>query len=158
MDTMSTHLICLPKLLQNPETHKITDYFSFYTLSSTIINNKKHNLLEAVYLFYYATEIAFKAGVETNGRLRKRVHEIIADALVVADQAKFDVFNAMTLMDNVPVLTDLKVCLSRSFSPSLRSHELDIVWSWGRSPQLLSVQLENSRPGRREGLGRCASW
>lgn len=33
---------------------------------------------------------------------------MIGDALVVASEAKFDVFNALTLMDNVPVLQDLK--------------------------------------------------
>ena len=33
---------------------------------------------------------------------------MIGDSLVVADQAAFDVFNALTLMDNVPVLQNLK--------------------------------------------------
>jgi len=33
---------------------------------------------------------------------------LIGDALVVANQAKLDVFNALTLMDNVPILKDLK--------------------------------------------------
>lgn len=34
---------------------------------------------------------------------------LITDACVVANGAKFDVFNALTLMDNVNVLQDLKV-------------------------------------------------
>jgi glycylpeptide N-tetradecanoyltransferase len=96
-------------LKQNPQSHKITDFFSFYSLPSTIINNPKHNLLEAAYLFYYGTDVAFEAGAEEDGRLKKRVQEVVGDALIVADQAKFDVFNALTLMDNVPILPDLKV-------------------------------------------------
>ena len=36
---------------------------------------------------------------------------LIGDALIVANDASFDVFNALTLMDNVPVLHDLKVSM-----------------------------------------------
>lgn len=98
-------------MTQHKETKKITDFFSFYSLPSTIINNSKHAVLEAAYLFYYATDAAFVSGSEADDRLKKRVEQIVTDALVVADQAKFDVFNALTLMDNVPVLDDLKVHL-----------------------------------------------
>lgn len=96
---------------QEPFTHRITDFFSFYSLPSTIINNPKHNLLEAAYLFYYATDIAFQEGVNDDNdvRLKNRLLDLVGDALIVADQAKFDVFNALTLMDNVAVLEDLKV-------------------------------------------------
>lgn len=59
---------------------------------------------------YYATEVAFEEGAEESGRLKKRLEELIGDALVVADQSKFDVFNALTLMDNNSILQDLKVC------------------------------------------------
>jgi len=45
---------------------------------------------------------------EAEGRLRHRVQALIADALVIANAAEFDVFNALTLMDSVPVLQDLK--------------------------------------------------
>lgn len=37
------------------------------------------------------------------------MEDLIKDTLVVADQAKFDVFNALTLMDNVSLLESLKV-------------------------------------------------
>jgi glycylpeptide N-tetradecanoyltransferase len=66
-------------------------------------------VLEAAYLFYYATEVSFEPQAETSGRLRKRLQELIADALVVADQAGFDVFNALTLMDNLDFIDELKV-------------------------------------------------
>jgi glycylpeptide N-tetradecanoyltransferase len=94
---------------QHPETCKITDFFSFYSLPSTVINHPKHNLLEAAYLFYYATDVAFQDGAEEHGLLKHRLQELITDAIIVADQAKFDVFNALTLMDNVSFLSDLKV-------------------------------------------------
>ena len=95
--------------LQDPKTHKITDFFSFYSLPSTIINNPKYSVLDAAYLYYYATETAFQPDAETSGQLKARVKALIGDALIIADQASFDVFNALTLMDNVPVLSELKV-------------------------------------------------
>ncbi|KII88343.1 hypothetical protein PLICRDRAFT_175942 [Plicaturopsis crispa FD-325 SS-3] len=95
-------------VVENPTTHKITDFFSFYSLPSTIIKHPKHSLLEAAYLFYYATDVAFQEGAEEDGRLKQRLHALVEDALIIADQAKFDVFNALTLMDNVPILQDLK--------------------------------------------------
>jgi glycylpeptide N-tetradecanoyltransferase len=95
--------------VQNPDTGAITDFFSFYSLPSTIINHPQHGVLEAAYLFYYASDVAFEVGAE-DGMLKKRLQTLIGDALIVADQAKFDVFNALTLMDNVPILQDLKVC------------------------------------------------
>jgi glycylpeptide N-tetradecanoyltransferase len=68
-------------------------------------------VLEAAYLFYYASDVAFEGSAEDDGELKKRLQVLIGDALVVADQAKFDVFNALTLMDNVSILQDLKVCM-----------------------------------------------
>ncbi|KAH7929741.1 N-myristoyl transferase [Leucogyrophana mollusca] len=95
-------------VVENPETRRITDFFSFYSLPSTIINHPKHNLLEAAYLFYYATDVVFDAGSEHNGTLNKRLSSLVGDALIIANQAGFDVFNALTLMDNVGFLEDLK--------------------------------------------------
>ncbi|CAL1705092.1 unnamed protein product [Somion occarium] len=95
-------------VVEDPKTHKITDFFSFYSLPSTVIDHPKHNLLNAAYLMYYATDVAFQDGAEQSGRLKKRLEELIGDALVIADQSNFDVFNALTLMDNCLFLQDLK--------------------------------------------------
>lgn len=38
---------------------RITDFFSFYSLPSSILEHPKHDTLEAAYLFYYASESAF---------------------------------------------------------------------------------------------------
>lgn len=101
---------------QNLETHQITDFFSFYSLPSTVIGHTKHNLLEAAYLFYYATDAAFQTDLDENSTvLKRRLNDLIGDAIIVANEAKFDVFNALTLMDNNNFLQDLKVGLSPKF-------------------------------------------
>lgn len=61
-------------------------------------------------MFYYATDVGLEEIADRDGRLRKRLQEVVGDALSVAEQAGFDVFNALTLMDNVQFLEDLKVC------------------------------------------------
>ncbi|KAJ6507349.1 N-myristoyl transferase [Mycena vitilis] len=95
-------------VVENPETHKITDFFSMYSLPSSILHNPKHRVLEAAYLYYYAVDVAFEDGADEDGRLKERLQTVIGDALVIATQAGFDVFNALTLLDNVPILKDLK--------------------------------------------------
>jgi glycylpeptide N-tetradecanoyltransferase len=96
--------------LQNPETNKVTDFFTFYSLPSTVIGNEKHPILACAYLYYYATDVAFETGAEGDGRLAERVEALIVDTIVLANQAGFHVLNVMTLMDNVPVFKTLKVC------------------------------------------------
>ncbi|KAF8636733.1 hypothetical protein AX17_003536 [Amanita inopinata Kibby_2008] len=95
-------------VVEDPESHRITDFFSFYSLPSTVINSGKHPVIEAAYLYYYGTETAFMPGADQDGRLQKRLMSLIGDALTVAKEANFDVFNALTLMDNAPILKDLK--------------------------------------------------
>lgn len=92
---------------EDPTSGEVTDYFSFYTLPSTVMQaNEKHSQLDAAYLFYYASDVALSTSDDS--RLRKRLEELITDAMIVAVQAKFDVFNALTLMDNPLFLADLK--------------------------------------------------
>ncbi|KAI0807591.1 N-myristoyl transferase [Fomes fomentarius] len=95
-------------VVENPKTHKITDFFSFYSLPSTIMNHEKHNILNAAYLYYYATETAFEQGAEESGRLKRRLEELVGDTLIIAEKAGFDVLNALTLMDNVCFLSDMR--------------------------------------------------
>lgn len=84
---------------------KVTDFVSFYSLPSTIIGNPRHATLNAAYLFYYGTELAF-AGDDK--KYRTRLQALVNDALIVARDVKFDVFNALTLLDNPAFLDDLK--------------------------------------------------
>ncbi|CAG5179265.1 uncharacterized protein ALTATR162_LOCUS9116 [Alternaria atra] len=86
-------------VVEDPNTHKITDYFSFYNLESTVIGNKKHNTIKAAYLFYYGTEVAFEEDKDKT-KLKQRLNLLMKDALILAKKADFDVFNALTLLDN----------------------------------------------------------
>ncbi|KAJ0393275.1 hypothetical protein P43SY_001094 [Pythium insidiosum] len=82
-------------VVENPTTHKITDFCSFYHLPSTIIGNEKHKTLRAAYSFYnVATSVPLV--------------ELMQDALIMARKTDFDVFNALTLMDNAEFLQELK--------------------------------------------------
>jgi glycylpeptide N-tetradecanoyltransferase len=73
------------------------------------MNSPTHNVLNAAYIYFYGTDVAFQPDAEASGALKKRLEELVNDALIVANEAKFDVFNALTLMDNVDFLSDLRV-------------------------------------------------
>jgi glycylpeptide N-tetradecanoyltransferase len=66
---------------EDPETHKITDFFSFYNLESTVIQNPKHDNVRAAYLYYYATETAFTNNMKA---LKERLLMLMNDALILA--------------------------------------------------------------------------
>ncbi|CAI5717048.1 unnamed protein product [Peronospora destructor] len=82
-------------VVENPETHKITDFTSFYHLPSTVIGHDKHSKLNAAYSFY---------NVATSVPLT----ELMNDMLIMARKEGFDVFNALSLMDNTEFLKELK--------------------------------------------------
>lgn len=86
---------------------KITDFFSFFCVESSIINNSKHDILRVAYLFYYASESGLRQPFDKAG-LKTRLNGLINDALILAKKAKFDVFNALTLMDNALFLEQQK--------------------------------------------------
>lgn len=68
-------------VVEDPETHKITDFFSFYNLESTVIQNPKHDCIRAAYMYYYATETAF---AEKEKGLKDRLMMLMNDALILA--------------------------------------------------------------------------
>ncbi|PGH14056.1 glycylpeptide N-tetradecanoyltransferase [Polytolypa hystricis UAMH7299] len=92
-------------VVEEPVTHKITDFVSFYCLESTVINNDKHDNIKAAYLYYYASETAF---AEKEKGLKERLQTVMNDGLILAKKAGFDVFNALTLHDNPLFLEALK--------------------------------------------------
>jgi Myristoyl-CoA:protein N-myristoyltransferase, C-terminal domain len=66
-------------------TLEITDYVSFYTLPSAILQaGTKYSTLDAAYLFYYASDVAFKPNGES--LLKKRLGELVTDAMIIAVQ------------------------------------------------------------------------
>lgn len=75
---------------------RITDFFSYYLLPFTVLDNAVHSELGIAYLFYYALESATAAP----DKYRSRLNALIGDALVTAKQFDVDVFNALTCQDN----------------------------------------------------------
>ncbi|XP_068639924.1 glycylpeptide N-tetradecanoyltransferase 1-like [Aristolochia californica] len=82
-------------LVESPETHEITDFCSFYTLPSTILGHQSYYLLKAAYSFY-------------NVSSRTPLLQLMNDALIVAKQKDYDVFNALDVMHNESFLKELK--------------------------------------------------
>jgi glycylpeptide N-tetradecanoyltransferase len=82
-------------VVENPDNHKVTDFFSFYTLCSSVMGNPKYNSLKAAYSFY---------NVATKSSLK----DLMNAALITAHNNSFDVFNALDVMENASVFKDLK--------------------------------------------------
>uniref|UniRef100_A0A8C9GF87 Glycylpeptide N-tetradecanoyltransferase n=1 Tax=Piliocolobus tephrosceles TaxID=591936 RepID=A0A8C9GF87_9PRIM len=79
----------------NETNNIITDMISFYSLPSQILDNPKYNILHAAYSFYnVATTISFK--------------NLMKDAIYLVKQNNFDVFNALEVMENKTIFSDLK--------------------------------------------------
>ncbi|EEY17822.1 glycylpeptide N-tetradecanoyltransferase [Verticillium alfalfae VaMs.102] len=81
------------------ENKEITDIFSFYCLESSVIGNTKHQNVRAAYMFYYASKVGLAEPFDKDA-LKVRLNSLAADALVLAKRFKFDVFNALSIMDN----------------------------------------------------------
>ena len=73
-------------VVEEQETHKVTDFLSFYSLESSVIQNVKHSNIRAAYLFYYATEAAF---AEKEKGLKERLLVLMTDVLILAKQVRF---------------------------------------------------------------------
>ncbi|CEI95551.1 Putative Glycylpeptide N-tetradecanoyltransferase [Rhizopus microsporus] len=72
-------------VVQDPETKKITDCFSFYSLPSSVIGNPKHNTLNAAYMFYYAIDLSTHEDKDKQHKyIKKRLNELAHDALILA--------------------------------------------------------------------------
>lgn len=99
------------------------------------MKHKTHNVLNAAYMFYYASDVISSPGgsaddaaaheIKSRQKLGERLNELVADLLVVAKnvraasrtdssghvdhQAGFDVLNALTMSDNNMFLNEQKV-------------------------------------------------
>ncbi|KAI0829568.1 peptide N-myristoyl transferase [Hypoxylon sp. FL0890] len=89
------------------EHKKITDFISFYCLESSVIGPSKHSNVKAAYLFYYATETGLTNPVNREA-LKARLNALVSDTLVFCKQYQFDVYNALSLMDNGLFLEEQK--------------------------------------------------
>eukprot|EP01117_Protostelium_nocturnum_P004656 TRINITY_DN1686_c0_g1_i2.p1 TRINITY_DN1686_c0_g1~~TRINITY_DN1686_c0_g1_i2.p1 ORF type:complete len:330 (+),score=65.70 TRINITY_DN1686_c0_g1_i2:498-1487(+) len=74
-------------VVENPQTHQLTDLTSFYTLPSTVLNNSNYNSIKAAYSFYsVATSVSLS--------------DLIRDALTFAKKNDFDVYNCLDILEN----------------------------------------------------------
>ncbi|PHH82621.1 hypothetical protein CDD82_5347 [Ophiocordyceps australis] len=89
------------------ENGNISDFFSFFCVESSVINNSKHDVIRVAYLFYYATQVGLTQPVDKPA-LKTRLNALVNDALILAKRHRFDVVNALTLMDNALFLNQQK--------------------------------------------------
>lgn len=89
-------------VVEDPETKKVTDFFSFYYLPSSVIGHQVHKTINAVYLFYYAVKESDEKA--TKGRLQS----LMKDALILAKLKSVDVFNCLDLLENKLFIEELK--------------------------------------------------
>lgn len=67
---------------------RITDFFSFYALETSVISSSsKHKKICAAYLSYYATEVTPK---ESKKEMKIRLNALINDALIIANRVCVD--------------------------------------------------------------------
>lgn len=99
------------------ENGDITDFISYYHLSSTIMNHPQYKTLNACYLYYHATsktplvDLVQDCIVQAhNVKLRTIFHVdlVLFRRDSVLFQNDFDVFNALDLLDNKSFLEKLK--------------------------------------------------
>lgn len=82
-------------VVEDPETHKITDMASFYSLPSSILNHPRHQTLNAAYSWYIVST-------------KTPLPVLMKDILTIACQKGFDVFNCLEIHDNKNFLEELK--------------------------------------------------
>lgn len=84
-DTNLAEQVIWSYVVEDPKTKKLSDFFSFYCLESSVIGNQKHDNIRAAYLFYYATETAF---AKDEKGLKDRLNLLMMDALILAKKVR----------------------------------------------------------------------
>lgn len=82
-------------VVENRDSHKITDFISFFHIQSSIIDNKKYDTFTASYCNYYAST-------------KTELKDLFKDGCIAARNEGGDVFNALEIMKNAQVFDDLK--------------------------------------------------
>lgn len=110
-------------VIEDPETSAITDFISFYSLPSTLLKHEVHKTLKACYSFF-------------NFGNKNTIKNLLKNALILANKLGFDVFNALNIMENETVFTDLlfgkgsgtlKYYFYNFMTPEIKPNELGIV-------------------------------
>lgn len=69
-------------VVEDKDSKEITDFVSFYSLPSTILRHETHKILNVAYSYYNVPNV-------------HSMTDLMADALVIAKQKGYDVFNAL---------------------------------------------------------------
>ena len=84
-------------LVMNAQSGEVTDFISYYTLNSSVLQDTQHDKIYAAYAYYNFVE----------GNDHERMHSMMRDALILAKQAQFDVFNMTEVLKHGLVKQDL---------------------------------------------------
>ena len=84
-------------MLVENEAGEVTDFISFYTLNSSILQHVEFNKLYAAYAFYNFT----------NSQDPERLKKLMKDALIVAKKNDYDVFNMTEVLKHKWVTNEL---------------------------------------------------
>ncbi|OLY81108.1 Glycylpeptide N-tetradecanoyltransferase [Smittium mucronatum] len=101
---------------------KVTDFFSFYLLPSTVLKSsstdKGSHLINSAYLFYYATNPEPASGLKpesgesfkqlNDSKLKERLLILMYNCLMLAKKENLDVLNCVNVLDNGMIIDDLK--------------------------------------------------
>lgn len=85
-------------VVEDPKTQEVTDFFSFFRLNSTILDNPKYDEVVIAYDYYYASATPSP----------ERFKQLHYNALILAKNLGFDVYNAVSILDNPTFLEELK--------------------------------------------------
>jgi len=77
------------------EGGKITDFVSFYCLPSSVLKHETHKILNVAYSYY-------------NVPGKYQMVDLMRDALIIAKNKGYDVFNALNIQENEPIMDELK--------------------------------------------------
>ena len=76
---------------------EVTDFISFYALNSSVLNDPEYDKIYAAYAFYNFAE----------GNDEERMKQLMRDALILAKQNNFDVFNMTEVLKHSLVRDEL---------------------------------------------------
>lgn len=82
-------------VVEDEKSKQITDFLSFYSLPSSILRHETHKILNVAYSYY-------------NVPNEHSLTDLMADALVIAKQKGYDVFNALDVHQNQEFFKELK--------------------------------------------------
>lgn len=82
-------------VVEDPDTKEISDFISFYSLPSTVLKHPVHNILNVAYSYYYFNN-------------KNTLYDLTRDALILAKEKGYDVYNALDILNNEPEMKELK--------------------------------------------------